>query len=277
MKFTLTFFAIPLALCLATATLPASMSPAQAEELLKQAKLAMFDENWSEALSHLNRLEDVYPSSEVFGQSTFYRARVLEKMGQRVSALHTLERFLELSGQPEALVSEARFSLVRLSVELSRRGNQAFLDRIRDGLGSSEPELQFYTAVQISFMSQEKLRKLAIPVLQQMRRQSNDAEIRNQATLALLRIDPKLLESDRSPPQGKRSLKVSIVEDGDEVFRISLPFSLARMLFSALPEDVKNRLLEEGINPENLLRQLETAGTVLEFKSEYEWVKIWIE
>jgi hypothetical protein len=120
--------------------------------------------------------------------------------------------------------------------------------------------------------------------------ESPDPEIQNQAALALLRIDPMILDErpgkgrKGSPEKGKggeksarKFLRMSIVDEGTESFRFSLPLSLARMLFSSLPEAARESLEEEGINPENLLEELEKADEMLEIKSGDQVFRLWVE
>jgi len=123
---------------------------------------------------------------------------------------------------------------------------------------------------------------------------SPDPEIQNQAALALLRIDPKILDErtgkgvstgrTTQQNQGKSAkkstrkfLRLSIIQEGSESFRFSLPLSLARMLFSSLPNEARESLLEEGINPENILKELEKADEMLEIKTGDQVFRIWVE
>ena len=260
---------------------PSAVAAQSAEELMRNAKLAIFDQKWEAALTTLRRVQSEHPRSPAALQSRFYEARVLENLGNEEQAIRTYEAFLEETPQGSTLARDARSSVVQLSTRLYRAGNTQYIDRTIGALDSADKELRFLAAVQLSYIRDPAVFRKAIPILQEAREHGYNAEIQNQATLALLRIDPQLLEAGEKPATSegaRRTLKVAILVDGEETFSLSFPLSLARMLFSALPDDAKEDLKEEGLNPENILKQLQTVGEIIEVRSsDGEVFRLWIE
>ncbi len=253
------------------------------EELLSQAKLAMFDGQWREALDKIRLLRTLSPSDAVLTGSLFYEGRALERLGRPEDALRAYERYLERSDRDSALVAEARSSSVRLAVELYRNGARGYLDRVSRALRGSDRDLAFLAALQLSRLPEEAVRRQAVPVLQRELRESADPEVRNQASLALLRIDPRLLGggAEREPPGRRdsalRSLRLVIAGADGEMLRLALPISLARLLLSSLPDSAREDLRREGIQADNLVEELSKAGEILEIKTSDGLIRIWID
>lgn len=251
------------------------------EELMRSAKLAIFDQRWQDALITLRRVQSQHPRSPSAPQSRFYEARVLENLGDDEQALRTYESFLAEAPGDSTLKKEARSSVVQLAAQLYQAGNSQYIDRTIAALDTADQELKFLAAVQLSYVRDPALFRKAIPVLQEARDQRENTEIQNQAALALLRIDPKLLETTEKragSEKGRKTLNLAILTDGEESFRLSFPLSLARLLFSALPDDAKQDLQEEGLNPENILNQLESGSEIIEVRSaDNEVLRLWIE
>jgi tetratricopeptide (TPR) repeat protein len=260
------------------------------EELLSQAKLSMFDGQWTQALDQIHRLRTLSPREDVLTSSYFYEARVLEKLGRLSEALETYDVYLGRSGRDSALTAEARSSVIRLAVDLYRAGRKGHLDRALAALRSGDRDLAFLAALQLSRLPEEGLRRQAVPVLQRELRESSDAEVRNQASLALLRIDPRLLEPEsvsrpeaaggvsRDPKEtAGRNLRL-VFRDGDgEELRLNLPLSLARLLLASLPDSAKADLRKEGIQADNLVEELSKAGEILEIRTSDGLIRIWID
>jgi len=260
------------------------------EEELQKATLDMFDGKWREALDRLQALRSSDIPEEVGARVDFYEARALEKLDRPEDALRAYERFTSLGKGDQTLIRQARISLVRLAAELYREGRPNYIDRTVSALKSPDPELRFIAAVELSYLDTDSLRKQAVPVLLETYRTGSDAEMRNQASVALLRIDPKLLEKPSEPigksaasqggkkaPGSHTMFKLLIKGSDGEEIRLTLPVSLARMALAALPEDARKSLREKGINPDNLLEELTKASEVLEVRSSEGIVRLWVE
>ncbi|UCF36690.1 MAG: hypothetical protein JSU96_18045 [Acidobacteriota bacterium] len=262
---------------------PLCLSPtlaSSAENLFQDAKLAMFDQRWEYALDRLDELQRDYPKSGLIPQSHFYQARALEKLGRKEPSLLRYESFLSLGPSITALETEAKYSVARLSCELYEAGNRAYIDRAYSALEDPNSELRLVAAVQLSYVSDSRVNRRAVPILQESVSNSRDSEVQNQATLALLRIDPKLLGEDRSKGSAANSSKrlhVVISEGGAESFKMSLPLSLTQLLISALPDEAKEHLRAKGLNPDNLLDELSKADEILEVRDGETSIKIWVK
>ncbi len=243
----------------------------------------MFDGKWADALEKLEAVEAQSSDPGLQTRAYFYAARALQKLKRPEESLRRYERYLDQPSTDNALRQEARFSIVQLSVDLYQSGKKGYIDRALAALESSDPELRLLAAVRISYLSDLAIKRKAIPVLQRALAESPDSEVQNQASLALLRIDPKLLEkkSSRSEKNGKTSgrtsLHVLVRSEGGDALRLSLPLSLARLLLSSLPEDAQDSLRERGINPDNILDELSRSKDFLEVRSDDSYVRIWIE
>lgn len=254
------------------------------EDRFQQAMLNMFDGKWEEALEKLEAVQTETKDPGLRARSYFYSARALQRLNRSEESLRQYERYLEQRSIDHALRQEARFSIVQLSVSLYSVGKKGYIDRALSALDSSDRELRLLAAVQISYIKDPAIQRKAIPVLQRALAESSDSEVQNQASLALLRIDPKLLEKKAPQPEksnGKAARRTSLHvlvrgESGDEL-RLALPLSLARLLLSSLPEDAQESLRERGINPDNVLDELSKTKNFLEVTSEGTSVRIWIE
>jgi tetratricopeptide (TPR) repeat protein len=274
-------------MCVLTVSFLLAGTPAEAaagpEELLSQAKLAMFDGQWRQALEKIRLLRTLSPSESVLASSLFYEARALEKLGRLEESLEAYDRYLERSDRDSALLGEARSSVIRLAVDLHRSGRRGHLERALGALRLPDRDLSFLAALQLSRLPEESVRRQAVPVLQRELKESGDPEVRNQASLALLRIDPRLLEAgtEREPSARRssavRSLRLLITGDGDEEVRLALPVSLARLLLSSLPDSAREDLRREGIQADNLVEELSRAGEILEIKTPDGLIRIWID
>jgi len=265
-------------------------STQSADRLLDAAKLDTFDEKWLDALEKLRELQDIYPEERAAILAVFWEALCLEKLGEEENALIQYEKFLRQSDKRMPQFKQAEFSIVRLACQLYRQGNRRYINRALRATESPDDEVRLLAGVQISFLSDSRIRRKAVPILLDFMQTSSDPEIQNQAALALLRIDPGILEelglSGRSGDENRKKgskkssrtfLRFTIQEDGVESIRISLPLSLARMLFSSLPEEARRHLETKGINPENILEELENADEMLEIKSGGQIFRIWVE
>jgi tetratricopeptide (TPR) repeat protein len=254
------------------------------EDRFQQAMLNMFDGKWAEALKKLEAVQAETKDPDLRTRSYFYAARALQRLNRSEESLRQYERYLDQPSTDHALRQEARFSIVQLSVNLYSAGKKRYIDRALAALDSPDQELRLLAAVQISYIQDTEIQRKAVPVLQRAVAESADSEVQNQASLALLRIDPKLLEkkstrAEKGTSKVARNASLHVVvrgEDGDEL-KLALPLSLARLLLSSLPEDAQESLRKRGINPDNVLDELSKTKNFLEVTSEGTSVRIWIE
>jgi len=268
--------AVAITLLLFMTALAAAQSP---NDLFQQAMLDMFDGKWSQALDKLNQVQQSDAPPELKARSYFFAARALEKSGRQEDALRRYDQFLSARSTDPSLRKEAGFARVKIAAHLYSAGKKEYADRVVEALESSDQDLRFLAAVQLSYFSDKRLSRKAIPVLRETMSRDPEPEVQNQAALALLRIDPRLLEKkgpEQASTQGKNLHLLLRDEDGEEI-RLTLPVSLARLALNALPESARNELKDEGINPDNILELLSKSGEILEVQTDGSAIRLWID
>jgi hypothetical protein len=246
--------------------------------LLRQAKISMFDQQWESALNGLRELQSRFPNSALIPQALFYEALALEKSARKEPAILKYRQFLNRAGNLTALKENARRSMVELSVQLYREGNRQHIQQALDAVKGPDSSLRNFAAIQLSYISDAEIAEQAVPALRQIAETTDDPELRNQATLALLRINPSLLrpEPSRPTPPGKL-LRLQIIEGEGTRVEMNFPLSLAQLLINALPENARLQLREKGIEADSLMRDLQRSGNVLDIQADSTRIRIWIE
>ncbi|HSR52215.1 MAG TPA: hypothetical protein VLV83_15420 [Acidobacteriota bacterium] len=265
---------------LAEAEFTTPAAQANAEELLAEIKLALFDRKWREARDNARRLQDRFPNDRRFAQAVYYEAEALKGLERREDALKRYEAALESRGDGlnSTLREEANLSVIDLAVELWQQGERAYIGRVLQSLGDANPRVRYFSALRLSYVDDKDLARRSVPVLNEIR-DREEGEIRDRAYLALLRIDPRLVRSDRGEDSGKGLLRITMEADGEEMLSLSFPLSLARALLHAIPREAKEELRRNGIeNADQLLEELmNSRAKVLEFRSSEGHFRIWIE
>ena len=258
-----------------------------AENLLREIKLALFDSRWDQALESARRLQSRFPDSPLAGQALFYEAQALENKGSQAEALRKYDRFVD---RPQTagslLVQQAQLSIINLAVELYRQGDKSWIGRTRQALSSRDQALRYYAALRLSAVADKGEARRAVPVLREILGNEQEADLRNRAILALLRIDPKLAgEQNRRGSSGKgragagQRLNLEIVAEGEATVSLSFPLSMARWMIDAIPRDALRELEREGIDARNLIEELQRAGglNIVEVRSKDALFRIWID
>ena len=269
-------FAVTTILVIFTTALVLAQSP---DDLFQQAMLDMFDGKWEQALQKLEQVGSSHAPEELKIRSHFFAARALEKSGSQEDALRQYEQFLRAGSSDPALRKEAGFARVKIASQLYMAGKRGYANGVVEALEAPDSELRFLAAVQLSYFRDQKLRQRAVPVLQEALSRNQDEDVRNQAALALLRIDPKLLEKKPSGSSARVGYNLHLLlqgNDGEEI-RLTLPVSLARLALGALPDSVRKDLQEEGVNPDNIMEMLSKTGEILEVKSDGSVIRLWID
>ncbi len=258
-----------------------------AQKLMRDIKLALFDSRWDEALQSARRLQSRFPDSPLAGQALYYEAKALESKGSLAEAVRKYDRFAD---QPRdagsLLLQQARLSIINLAVELYRQGDKSWIRRTRQALSSRDQALRYYAALRLSAVPDKSESGRAVPVLREILGNEPDADLRDRAILALMRIDPKLAEGQnrrggsarRRAGVGQR-LNLEIVAEGEATVSLSFPLSMARWLVDSIPRDALRELEEEGIDARNLIDELQRAGgqNIVEVRSKDALFRIWID
>lgn len=250
----------------------------QQSELLREGKLALLDGRLEKAIETLERLQERFPDGSYFWDAVFFEAQALERLHRKEDALRRYRDLVDHTAD-HPLREQAELSLVELSVALYEEGVDAYVEQALAALESSREALRQVAALRLSYVKDHDIAVRAVPVLKRLAA-SSDAEVRNQATVALLRIDPELLQGNQAGPQPserKGLLKMVWEEEGEKV-TLSFPISLARMLINALPQHVLDEIRrEEGIDAGKLMNRLEEGEGRIEVEANGFKLKIWIE
>jgi hypothetical protein len=277
---------------------PRAASDAVSEdEVLRQIKSDVFDEKWDSVLADCDRLIAGYPDSSALARTMYYRAKALQHMsGKEDEALAAYGAFIEKFPNDSTLREDANISRMNLAKSLWLNGKKDTINILTKGL-EEKGYPKIYAAVQISHLDNKPARARALPVLLDCSQSQKDAEVRNECTLAILRIDPSALPqapaSSLTPPPstGKPAaaepklirLEVRNKKDGKVTVSVNLPIAFAEALLGSLSEFDRGQVAEElkkrQIDINNIWRSLKTLGpqTLVQIETDEGNIRIWLE
>lgn len=253
------------------------------EKLLQEAKVLIFDKNWSEAEKKLTALIKNYPDSNYYSQALFYLGKCqAEQEGKEKEALKSLEAFLQRADRLPGLVEEADIAIVDLAFKLYNQGQKDFGQTLQEKLASPSRVIRYYTAMKISYLQDKNLAAKALPVLLRLLETERDQELMDRARIAILRISPQALKDvpDRLDRTGSKLLRIRIYEKGKKApsISINLPLSLADLAIKAIPEEEKARIKEKGYDLDRIITDLAKAREKLvRIEEDGNIIEIWIE
>ena len=261
-----------------------SYSQTQPDEILFQsAKILIFDEKWEEAQEKLEELIENYPGSKLYSQTHFYRAKCLsEQKGREVEALKAYQSFLKLKDKNRSLIEESEISVMQLAYGLYERGRKSYLKEIEERIDSPSKVIRYFAAIKLSFVENKRIASKGIPVLKQIIKKERDAELRDRAKIALLRIDPDALSDLEEEEYEERMLilKLRVYSRGEKEpeFSLDIPWALADLALSALSEEDKENLRQEGYDLDKIIERLiKERGEIIRVVTKTKIFKIWIE
>ncbi len=256
------------------------------ERLFREAKILIFDEEWEEALEIFEELLADYPKSELFAQFLLNKATCLKELeGNEVEALQTYKEYLRINGHNKSLLEEAETSIIDLALLLFEKGRAFYLREVEDRLLSENNVIRYYAAYELSYIENKDIAVRAVPVLQHILQEEKDERLRDRAKIALLRIDPEIvknLEEEVPSKYNVRVLKFSVHKIGKKQpeFFISIPWSLADLIFSIIPEQSRKSMRKQGFDIDHIISDLtKLKGKIFEIRDEEEGIviKIWLE
>ena len=267
------------------AAVPVHAETQSPSDLFTEAKILIFDKQWNRAQRILEEILEDHPDSRYYTQALFYKGKCLEEQkGKDADAIAVYKRFLRQNDASDNLKEEAENSIVDLAIRLFEDGKRSYLDEAEQRLQSSNRVIRYYTAIQLSFVKDQRASESALPVLQDILEETRDEELRNRAKLAILRIDPDAFEEFGEEPdsRGAKVMYIRIYQDGLQrpSLKLNIPWALADLAFAAISKEDKARIREQGYNLDRIVRQLlEMRGEVLEIYDADDGVtiKIWIK
>jgi len=277
---------------------PALTAQQTEEELLRQIKTDVFEEKWDSVLSGCDDLITNYPKSGSLSRTMYYKAKALQHMkGREEEAIAAYGAFIDKFPDEALLLEDAKISRMGLAKSLWLKGRKDYITILMDGL-QEKGYLQVYAAIQISHVSNRPASARALPVLQKCSKDEADAEVRNECTLAILRIDPNAVPQmapappspapppPPAPPGGEPKLIRLEVRDKktDKItVAVNLPIAFAEALLSSLNEFdqgvVMDELKKRQIDINNIWKSLRTLGrqTLVQIETDDNYIKIWLE
>lgn len=256
--------------------------PQSAEErAFQEIKLLVLDEKWPDAQNRLDEFIVRYPQSSFYGQAIYYRGRCLEQQGGKErAAVNSYKEYLRLKDGNKNLIEDAEISIMGLAMKLYDEGDKGFVREVEDRISSPNKTVRFYAAVQLSYVKERRIADKSIPVLKQILKEEKNAELRDRAKIALMRVSPQALADLEEPGlvRKPRMLRIYIQGDRDEKIEFSIPWSLADLALAALSEDDKAALRAKGYDIARIMRDLQSArGNIIEITADGKRFKIWID
>jgi hypothetical protein len=216
----------------------------------------------------------------------FYKATCLKELGgNEIEDLQAYKEYLLINGKNRSLSEEAETSIIDSALLLYKKGRTVYLREVEDRLLSERNVISYYAAFELSYIENKDIAVRAVPILQRILQEEKDERLRDRAKIALLRIDPEIvkdLEEKRSPKFNARVLKFSVHKIGQKKpeFFISIPWSLADLIFSIIPEQSRLSMKKQGVDIDHIIADLtKLKGKVFEIRDDDEGIliKIWIE
>lgn len=252
------------------------------EILLQQAKLLILDKEWSQAQARLEELMAKHPESPLLGQAQYYKAECLsEQKGKEWEALNAYQAYLRLPQKSAGLVEESEVSIIDLASRLYLAGDRSALREIEGRLDHENKVVRYYAAFKLSYASDKAVAARSVPVLRRIVERETDAELRDRARIALMRVAPEELRgTDEASPRGSWVLKIRVWEKGEKEasLSINLPWALASLALQSIPDEEKRAIRSKGYDLNRILDDLvRSKESILEIASEDSIIKIWIE
>ncbi|MFZ2053963.1 MAG: tetratricopeptide repeat protein [Candidatus Aminicenantales bacterium] len=256
------------------------------EKLFERAKILFFDGKWEDAQETFEDLLDDYSDSPLVPQATFYRAACLaRRKGHEEEALEAYKEYLSGKGKNDSLAREAETSIIDLAYELYKDDEEDYLDEIEQRLESANRDIRYYAAFKLSLVKDKQIAVQAIPVLERVIVEESDRDLRDRAKIALLRISPAALKDieDKEERGRAKVLKIRVMVEGrkEAEFSLNIPWALADLALSAIPEKDKAALRREGYDLDRIIHQLtRIKGNIIEIRPPEDRtrvIKLWIE
>jgi len=253
------------------------------EKLLQEAKILIFDEKWEMAKEKLEELIEKYPSSPWFSQALFYKAKCLsEQKGKERDALNAYKGYIQLEEKNKSLAEESEISIIDLAYKLYSVGEKSYLREIDERLSSSNKVIKYYAAFKLSYVKEKDVALKGVPVLKEIVEEEKDAELRDRAKIALLRVSPDALRDLEEVKYKIKAqvLKIRVYEKGRREAKVSIniPWALADLALGAIPEKDKAMMREKGYDIDRIIRDLTGPKKgIIEIEGENTIIKIWID
>ncbi len=270
------------------------------DELFRQVKVDVFDQDWTAVLRGCEEILARYPSGRSATQAGFYRARALTRIpGREADGLKAFKGFIAGHPRDKVMVEQAWAALFSAACEPRSRSRPECAAVLKEGLGSDSRYVSTLAAIQAGDTADEDLRRRSLSILKKAYDTQTDPEIRNEILIAILKIDPKQVPStETARPGAPRAtpgkiaggkspslIRMTVYNKQEKRYelKVNLPVAFARMLIDAVNEDQKREMQsvarKKGINLDDIFEAIEAsgAGKLLEVDDDTCHIEIWIE
>jgi len=270
------------------------------DELFRQVKVDVFDQNWTAVLRGCEEILARYPAGPSAPQAAFYRARSLTRIpGRETEGLSAFKDFIATHPRDKVMMEQAWAAVFSAACEPRAASRPPCLGVLKEGLGSESHYVSTLAAIHASDTGDATLRRRALAILRKAYDTQTDSEIRNEILIAILKIDPGQVPSTEGPgpsappsapgrSAGKRPpnlIRMTVYNKPEKRYelKVNLPVAFARMLIEALGADQKQEVQREarqkGIDLDDIFEAIEKSGTgrLLEVDDDARHIEIWIE
>jgi hypothetical protein len=253
------------------------------ERLFLEAKVLIFDKEWEKAQAKLDELMDEYPESPWFTQALFWKGKCLEEQeGRESAALGVYKEYITRRDKNSNLAEESEISIIDLSFKLYEKGRRSHLREIESRLRRPDRVVKYYAAITLSYVKDKRVARKGIPVLQEILDEEKDDRLRDRAKIALLRIDPESLEDLEERKYESKAkilhIRVTDLSEKNEKFSFNIPWALADLALSVIPEEEKAEIKKEGYDIDKIIRELqEMRGKIIRIETKNSIISIWID
>ena len=255
------------------------------DKRFQAAKQLVFDEKWAEAQARLEDFLARFPQSPLAPQALYYRSKCLaEQDGREREALASFKDYLKLKDRNRNLGEDAEVSVIDLAMKLYDRGDAGFLKEVESRIDHPDKAVRYYAAVQLSYVKEKRIADRSVPVLKRIIEEESNGELRDRARIALLRVSPEALAGleDRPAEKRIRMLRIMVLDTISKKveFELNIPWALADLALTAIPEEQKAAIKDKGYDINRILGDLQSArGTVFEVNDlkTGTTLRIWIE
>ena len=287
---------VPAACLLAVALLLGAATAATQEDLFRQVKIDVFDQNWTGVLQGCEAILARHPAGTLATQASFYRARALSRLpGRETEGLQAYRDFVASHPADSVLVEDAWSSLFEIACGPRRPGGSDCVAILREGLAHPSSYVSTLAAIHASDTADGPLRRKALATLKAAYATQTDPEIRNEILIAILKIDPRQVPpaagtaaAAPAAPGGAKAptlIRLSVYNkaEGRYEVRVNLPIAFARMLIDAIGDKQRQELRREaraqGVDLDDIFTAIQKsgAGKLLEVDDADSRIEIWIE
>ncbi|HXU12817.1 MAG TPA: hypothetical protein VN898_12695, partial [Candidatus Binatia bacterium] len=239
------------------------------EDLFRQVKVDVFDQDWPAVLSGCDEILRQKPSGQAAARASFYRARALSKIpGREAEGLDAFRKFVAAYPREKVMVEEAWGGIFTAACHPRAASRAACGAALREGLADSSSYVSTLAAIRAADSGDEALRPRALATLKKAYATQTEPEIKNEILIAILKIDPSQVPQvaapapppaprspgDKSPPAKEPTLiRMSVYNKIEKRYelKVNLPVAFARMLVDALDEadleDISREAEKKGI------------------------------